>query len=504
VVRSTIGMMVALAVLGCGAEPTFVEFAELCGEAGPVRVLELAPGQRLSRRPQWVAERVVFAVGTAAAGEAKEPTPATVATEAVWTTGPCGEAPRQVAGAVDTVFTIAQWPGVLLACDAAAGEVLALDPEGASPPHALFTGLTDCGGLNWTAHGLVTVAAIDEDEDSQEDEEGAEPGLQRLLMHPYPADPYRDVVEAAPLLEAVRTLSREGLATGQQMAVFPEFVLALTADDALVRVALADGAVSTVQTGVAGFVADDEGRYLLWQDATPTNDNPDYPAGRLFLRDRDDSTDVFLGQGVLAFNPSPLRYIARGDLFLELEAIRVFSVPDMGFTDLPDLGRVTARLDERRWLMAGKGMLNLVDRISGEATLLYRGSGDLLRLLDDGVDLLRVQSCCQRSTMRAEGPLWFVPFEGEARQLAARASRFGHTLKDGRRVVTVDIGGDWRGTLLLTDPETQEALRIDSGAFAQSFAVSKAFGDDVVVYSIPGGSRAGVWIARMPAAAESP
>jgi len=485
--------MVAFAALGCGAEPSDVEYAEVCGALGPFRVLELEPGERLNGKPFKVGERVVFVVGRGAAAESEQPAPSTVG-KTLWTTGLCGEAPRQVAQDVETAFASALWPGVLLACDAAAGEVLAIDPTGASPSNAVFTGLSSCD-LYWTAHGLVSVA-VPTDDEGEDDEQ---PGLGTLMLHPYPADPFKsDVVEAVPLLEAMRIRSREGEQTGQQLRVFPEFALAITAEDQLVRVQFADRAVSRVQTGVAAFVADDEGRYLLWQDATVTDDSLSYPAGKLFLRDRNDSTDVFLGQAALGFNPNALRYIDRGIIYLGLAAIRVFSVPDMGFKDLPDVGRIAGLIDDHRWLMAGQGMLSLVDlRGDTTTTTLYRGSGDIMRILADGVDLLNVPPCCQRSTLRAEGPLLFIPYEGEVRRLAARASRWGHTFQDGRRAVMVDIASDWRGTLMLTDPETDEALRIDDGVFVQFHAPMQVFGADVVVYSIPRGKRAGVWIARV-------
>lgn len=492
--RKTIAATLALAVpglLGCGAEPEYVAYAEVCGQAGPVRVLALESGERLNGRPIKVGERVVFTVGRAAPDEAGQPAPSTLG-KVLWTTGPCGEAPRELARDVESAYEVAQWPGLLLACDSAAGELLAIDPTGAAPANAVFTGLSSCD-VSWTSHGMVSLAV-------PEEVEGGDPALGALLLHPYPADPLREVAEAVPLLEGLRTTSLEGEKTGQQLQVFPEFALALTADNALVRVELADGAVTQLQTGVAAFVADDAGRYVLWQDVTPTNDNLNYPAGKLFLRDRSDSTDVFLGEAALAFNGNALRYLDRGVIYLGLAAIRVFSVPDMGFHDLPDVGRIAAMLDEHRWLMAGQGMLNLVDLQGDQAittTTLYRGHGDIDRVLEDGVDLLKVEPCCQRSSLRAEGPLWFIPFAGEPRRLAERASRWGHVLSDGRRATMLDLGGDWRGALTLVDPATGEVLRIDDGVFAQTYAAKQAFGADVLVYSIPRGERAGVWIARV-------
>jgi hypothetical protein len=496
--RKTIGATFALAVpglFGCGAEPGYVAYAEVCGEAGPVRVLALESGERLNGRPIKVGERVVFTVGRAAPDEAGQPSPSTIG-KVLWTTGPCGEAPRKLVHDVDSAYTVSQWPGLLLACDSAAGELLAIDPTGAAPANAVFTGLSSCD-VSWTPHGMVSLAVQGEDEG---DIEGVDPGLGTLLLHPYPADPLREVAEPVPLLEALRTTSLEGEKTGQQLQVFPEFALALTADNALVRVELADGAVTQLQTGVAAFVADDAGRYVLWQDVTPTNDNRNYPAGKLFLRDRSDSTDVFLGEAALAFNGNALRYLDRGVIYLGLAAIRVFSVPDMGFHDLPDVGRIAGMLDEHRWLLAGQGMLNLVELQGDQAivtTTLYRGYGDIDRVLEDGVDLLKVEPCCQRSSLRAEGPLWFIPFAGEPRRLAERASRWGRVLSDGRRATMLDIGGDWRGTLTLVDPATEEVLRIDDGVFAQIYAAKQVFGADVLVYSIPRGERAGVWIARV-------
>lgn len=489
--RKTIGATLALATLGCGSEPAYVAYAEICGEVGPVRVLALESGERLNGRPFRVGERVVYTVGRAASDEPGQPAPSTTG-KALWSTGTCGEAPRRLAPAVEEAYAAGQWPGVLLACDRAAGELLAIDPEGVVGTNAVFSGLSSCN-VYWTPHGMVHVAVADPDEGEAE---GA--GLGTLMLHPYPADPFVETAEPVPLLDGLRTTSIEGEKTGQQLRVFPEFALALTAEDELVRIELADGAVSRVQTGVAAFEADEVGRFVLWQDVTATDDSLRYPAGKLFLRDRNDSSDVFLGEAALAFNGNALRYIERGIIYLGLAAIRVFTVPEMGFHDLPDVGRIVGLLDEHRWLLAGQGMLNLVD-LQGEptTTTLYRGYGDILRTFADGVDLLKVEPCCQRSSLRAEGPLWFVPFAGEPRRLAERASRWGHKWSDERRATMIDISGDWRGTLVLADPATDELLRVDDGVFVQTYAAKQAFGADVLVYSIPRGERTGVWIARV-------
>lgn len=486
-VRRAIAGIFVLAAFGCADAPTYVEFAEVCGEAGPVRVLELAPGEHMGARPWKFGERVVHAIEDS--GESAGWRPRTT----VWTSGPCGEAPRRVAE-VSTVFVSERWPDVLLGCDGAGEQVLALDPEGVAPPNPVFTGLRGCGYSEWTTHGMLSLEPRVEGEDLFAP-------MGTLRLHRFPADPRRDTGAAVTLLDAMRLWSREGQQLDRMLRIFPGFVLALTEADELVRVDLVDGAVITVQTGVAAFQAGGpDGRYVLWQDLTPTDDEPKFPAGKLFLRDRNDGSDVFLGEGALGYNWDALNYLERGWIVLRLAAgTRLFSFPDLSFVDLPPIGWLDELIDERRALMQWYGIFSVVDLVSGETKKLNRSRGELRRYRADGFELLQVQPFVQPGSQRDEGPLWFIPYEGEASRLSARSTRFGHTFKDGRRADVVGIGGDYRGVLQLADPETDEVLRIEDGVFAGFFAVSKVFPEDVVVYSIPGGERAGVWIARLSA-----
>ncbi len=493
VLREATAGVVGLAALGCGDEPSYVEYAEVCGEAGPVRVLELSPNERLDRLPWKFGERVVYEIRRAQVDAAGRPQPWSDFKGAIWTTGPCGEAPRELASGGQVVVTIERWPDVLLACDPSAGEVRVLDPGGVRPPHVVFAGLRGCGLWPPTEQGLMSFAPRAEGEE--------ETGQASLLLHRYPEDPYGDIAEVVPLLDAVRTQSRDNRSGDPRPQAFPEFVLALTPEDDLVRIGLGDGAVTTVQTGVATFITDAEGRYVLWQDVSPTNDDRYNPAGKLFLHDRDDGTNVFLGEAVLQYNYDALEYIERGIIYLNLGAIRVFTLPGLGFLDLPPRGNARLALDETRWLMDGWGSFSIVDIVTGEATTLYRGFGQMMRLSYQSFDLLVVPPLDvddYEGSLRVEGPLWYVPYEGEPQRLAARASRYGHRFEDKRRAGLVDIGADFQGTLQLTDPATDAAPRIDEGVFVNVFVAPQVFGDDVVVYSIPEGERAGVWIARLP------
>jgi len=489
-VRRTIGAALAgplLVGLACGGEATAeAEFAEICGEVGPVRVLELGPDESMDRPPFMFGARVVHSI------MARDPRTGQMGVSA-WMTGPCGEAPRRVAEGLAQVFTSERWPELLLGCDAAGGQMLVLDPEGAAPPHVLFTGFDRCT-FHWTATGLVSVADLD----GEDGEDGQVlPQLARLLWHPYPADPARETVAATPLLTRMRVRSRAGQTVGLAPRSFDAYALAVTEDDTLVRVGLADGAVVTVQTGVAGFMVDPTGRYVLWQDATPTDENISHPAGKVFLRDRDDGSDVFLGQTALAGSPNALRDLQHGVLHLNFAQVRVFSLPDLSFIDLPRLGGVRARIDADRWLMHSYERVSLVELVSGAATTLYRGYGEIVRVHGDGFELLQVPPCCQDSrAIHDEGPLWFVAYSGESRRLARRMTRLSFALADGRRVTRLDVDDRRRGTLTVTDPETQEALRIDDGV--EGFTgLPQVYGDDALVYTIPDGPRAGVWIARL-------
>lgn len=491
-VQRTIGAALAalmFAGFACGGDALAeVEFAEICGEVGPVRVLELAPGESMGRLPFKLGERVVHSV-------AAPPTSTGERRMAAWTTGPCGEAPRRVADDIDRVFTSERWPDLLLGCDAAAGQLLVLDPEGEAPPHVLFTGLDRCS-FHWSSAGMVSF-------EEAEDEEGdgqTQPQLARLLLHAYPADPSRETVAAAPLLERMRIRSRAGQVTGLLPQFFDEYALALTEEHTLVRVGLADGAVATVQTGVAAFMTDETGRYVLWQDATPTNTTGNL-AGKVLLRDRDDGSDVFLGESSLAgINQGAFRYFQHGVLYLNFSRVRVFSLPDLGFVELPPLGGVVARLDEDRWLMQSGERVSLVELASGATTTLYRGVGEVVRVRSDGFELLQVPPCCQTfASVDDEGPLWFVSYSGEVRRLADRMTRFSFVLPDGRRVALFDLDGPG-GALMLTDPETRELLRIDDGVYGLGSTAPQVYGDDVLVYTIADEQRAGLWIARLPPA----
>lgn len=185
----------------------------------------------------------------------------------------------------------------------------------------------------------------------------------------------------------------------------------------------------------------------------------------------------------------------------------IAAVAALTFTDLPPHHSPRARIDEDHWLLEGYLSVSRIDLRTDTVTPLYRGIGEVVGVRSDGFELLKLPPCCYADDFTAffdDGPLWFVPYEGAARQLAPRATRYGYPLADGRRVDIVDLvdrGDGLRGTLLVTDTATQEARQIDRDVPLSSSRMTppEVFGDDVVVYSL-GGDRAGIWIARLPPA----
>ena len=153
-----VGGIIALALMlgACGeAEPLDpAALGELCGAAGPFRLLPLTPDERPVPEASIVrvGERIVLAIG---AGEPRRdslrgPVPASTT---VYALGPCGEDPVVIGRDIDRVFMVPQWPGVVLGCEAETDDLLRLDPTGAAAPERLASACE----ATWTPAGLIHV-----------------------------------------------------------------------------------------------------------------------------------------------------------------------------------------------------------------------------------------------------------------------------------------------------------------------------------------------------------
>lgn len=473
-------LLSALALASCAEPAEPAEFAELCGQTGPVRVLELAPEERVAAL--WglrgSGERIVVLAGT---GEGEPvfniPTPASVTAYSV---GRCGEDPVVLGENIVSVREDLRWPGVLLGCRGELqGDLVVLDPAGAAEPGLLVPG--GCDGDS-TAHGLVDIEPIDET-------------TARVLLYPWPADPWDGAGAPIVLLEAVQ---RVGLYWS--VRTYEDELFALDAGGAVVRVALADGATEVEQYDALGFSVSQDGRYLLWQDAlTSIDDGSGAPVGDLVLRDRVEGGDSVLGQGSFAKNRPGFRgdhvRIPRGPELGE----RVVALPGLEVLDLPPGRRFVRALDDGRLVVSSDaftGPWYLMDFQGGEFMVTSStGSASL------GEDALYVWEGRDLADPRRPGSYWRYPYDGGPRELLARRMTALSTfLGDERRVVTtLDIGDDWVGRLVLVEPETLAERPIDDRVAAAALLGEAALGPDTIGYSVVDGARSGVWVARLAA-----
>ena len=484
-------------LLACGgdAPPEAVAFAELCGHAGPVRLLELAPGRQLHSYsiPFRVDDRHYFQTSRGVV----DPGGGALATEfEAWSCGPCGESPRLHASDLTWISTQHErWPGVVLGCGASSDALVLLDPAGG--PATPFMPGVRCDD-DWSNHGVV---AIDGDEDDDAEQMAA---FGALVLYPYPEDPRAAAPPPIVLHPQVRLLpgvSDPAISRAFLLRTRPDEVLALDADDNLLRFDL-ESRTSTVEAAdVLSFrVSPDDGRYLLWQHTAAATANLEPIESAVILKDRATGTSVALGATALAYSPDATARIADGVLPLWLDGnrvLRVFRVPELAAVDLPPRSRFEAVIDERRWLLRSPRYrtASIFDSATGEATILIVHRGDVFAANPERALFLARDSYQDPP----KGPLYQLPFDGsDARVAAPRATLFAHLVSDTSLVTPVDLNRDGRGPLLLVDLDSAEERLIDDPVPAASFRLNAGFGPGHVVYSVDDGARSGIYVARLP------
>jgi hypothetical protein len=181
----------ALGVLpACGPDESLepAVHGDVCGELGPVRILELDG----DRTPFSVAEfanvedrRVLRASYPEETQDGDLPA---VGRNELWSVGQCGESPLRLGD--DAPFGgIEAWPDVLLTCRPSTGEIRTLDPWGERAPNVVFD-LPDCSALR-THWGLIVVEPIDDDT-----------GV--LVLWSHPEDPWTETATSTVLLDSIR------------------------------------------------------------------------------------------------------------------------------------------------------------------------------------------------------------------------------------------------------------------------------------------------------------
>ena len=199
---------------------------EVCGHTGPNRLLELAPGHRLSAGtvPLTLGDRHVFRTAEL------DPASGEFHLEGIvdlWSTGPCGESPRQLLSYVQWISTLSErWPATIIACD---GGLKSVDvADGTVAPFLLEYWC----GTDLTDHGLLIHAS------------GISTGnsFAAMSLRPYPDQPRDEPPPARKLHPKLRTQILE------PVIVLPDYLRQVRADavfaidelDTLVRIDLAD------------------------------------------------------------------------------------------------------------------------------------------------------------------------------------------------------------------------------------------------------------------------
>lgn len=474
----------ALALVTCAAEPAPAELVELCGVEGPVRVLELSPDERLVpfMGLHVRGDRLVV-LSSAAPDEGGSvlgiPGPTSGTARSV---GLCGEEPVVLGHDLAAVRAHERWPDILLGCvGALSGDLVVVDPAGVTAPSLLVP--SGCKG-SWTDHGLVDLEVIDDT-------------TARVLFYPYPDDPRSGPIAPVVLLDPIQ---RELGSISAQ--VRGDEVFALDLNGAVVRVTLPTGDFALEQADALAYKLSGDGRYLVWQDALSTDDDgSDTPAGDIVLRDRVEGGDSVVGHVFLDW----LTVKIRGD-YLQLslgpdEGVRLVELATRATLDLPPDRDLVAELDDGRLLLskfANWGPWYVLDPVSGDE--VYVAPEDASGALGErGLYVWRGRDF---DDLRHPAALWRYSLEGGPGELLARrAAGFSTFLRgesgDDERLVTfVDIGADWRGRLVLVDPDTLDERPIDEQV-AATVLVGEELGPDTVGYAVVDGERSGVWLARL-------
>lgn len=491
-------------LLACGDEfdGDTVPFAELCGQRGPVRLLELPPGHQLAAFPApfKVGERHYFRTTRTL------DLPADIVVQQdgeVWSTGPCGESPRQHTTAAAWVSTQRDRytagganPVTVFACGGPEhDQVVTLDPDG-GPPTPFMPGVR-CDDY-WSDHGVVaTPADVDQSPDHPVE-------FSPLVLHPYPATPHASPSPVtAPILlhPQIRLLPKDPAIGSSMLRKRAHELFAVDATDQLLRFDLRTGLTEVIASDVLTFqVSLDEGRWILWQHTAPPLGDDDPVESAVILHDRTTRISVALGETALAYSSGAAYDTRDGVLPLTLDGdriVRVFHVPDLLSYDLPNRHVFEGVLDDHRVVISSWRYRNvsIYDGELGEQTPLVARRGEVLHFNP------RRTLFAERTSYRdpLAGPLYYLPHDGTQGHLAARRlTRDARPLGDTRLLTPADLDSKDRGLLLLVDLTTAVEQLVDTRVPATSFAQDAGFGPDHVVYSVDDGARSGIYVARLP------
>ncbi|MFO7565164.1 MAG: hypothetical protein R6X02_21130 [Enhygromyxa sp.] len=466
-------------------EPPAAEFAPICDEAGPVRILNFEPWRVVSSARLWggFAERQLVSVNY---------DDTAVASSTLWSVGPCGEAPRLL---VSGRFNLRSFPRYDLPfiCDHQTGRLHVIDPTGERQPRLVFEAGSNSCYVVITDAGLVTLSPDDRDSETGS-----------LILQPWPEDIWTDEVGQVVLHDRVKI---RRMSTGQVewhgVQGDEQGVFVITVDDELVHLALPGGELELVASGVHRFELSREldestgglnRRHLLWQHIEVKNGDPEDPEAEIRLLDRNTQKLWSLGLGGLQRMPfGTLGWVDQGLVPLRVEVdgelvLRLFRLPALDFID------VDGALEPRYLLAGGRH-------------LLLRGEDSPWHFLDLQTGdwwvppvLMNFSYWWDRrgaTALLEDGQMYWLSGVEPPELIARRAHPRHDFLPDGRLLTVVDVDELGLGDLIVVEPATLEERLIDRGVAVMQARFAWGEDDDLVSYTVLEGERAGLWFARL-------
>jgi hypothetical protein len=269
-----------------------------------------------------------------------------------------------------------------------------------------------------------------------------------------------------------------------------------------VHLSLIDGSAVTEASNVREFEVSPDRRWIIWQDTEITDDDPEWPSGPVYLRDRMSATTLRLDDAALAGTlPSSFSFIDRNLVRLRLgylyeEPERAYLLPSLQSFEFP-LDREPLRAIGDRFLVEdffGQSSLEWFDPVTG-ATEVFFESGGMMMFKGDGFEILEGARCCiEQDLSQRQSKLWYVPITGDRQLLAHRATMQYASLSDRRLITTLDVDDDRIGDLIAVDPDSLEERLVDERVIWSGVGIAD---DDTMLYAVDDDERTGVWLARL-------
>lgn len=478
--RRAFGSIVGLAFLACAPDDVVkAPLDEVCGEAGPVRLLALDEDESsLIDGPivQRIDDALYFGIGRRAADG--ELLPPELLEERVVTTGLCGENPREIAVGVAWVFVHPWWPGRLLAAASDSRDFYEIDPEGEQAPRLIWTHgdamHTEVTG-GWV--GIVTLSPQSTTATLVRFRDPVEEGV--------PPDPPTTLL--AGVQPGFSSLSAEG-----------EDILVLTTDTRLVEVDLETGEATTIAENVDNFrVPGDRSQIVIVR--APAEDGPTagWPVSVL---ERASGMETAVGEArmsTIAVREHEISYRTTDDSGSHQ---RFVALPGLEIHDVDPNLTIVGQADARD-IVEVDGELGLYDRATRQTTVVLPWLGDTSV---EGDDLLAVKAVTDH---RTTGEMWRIPLSTLAPvRIAKRASAWAFRTTDGSIVTPVDMHGEGVGivgTIVVVDPVTLAEQVVDENAVVlsgfRSLFHDEHYGEKTLAYEVHDGERSGVWLAKLAA-----